>query len=67
MSIQHNGYILEKGKMQGKLDRRLVVFHSAQTEGSSTYTCSSRGFSGLYQLTLSTLSYSSKVCIGIGM
>lgn len=58
MSIQQRGYICEKGSTQGKL---AVCQQKFPYPHGSTYASSSCGLSDEYQLTLTTLSYSSGV------
>lgn len=66
MSMQHNGYIWEKGRTQGNLTS--LVCRNVIGKGQElSYLNSSRGFSGVYQLTFTTLSYSSNLLIAIGM
>ena len=69
MSMQHRGYICEKGRTQGKLQvgyqrRAARDIHAA---GTTVYLSSSIGFSCENQLTLITFSYSSTVLMAIGM
>jgi hypothetical protein len=65
MSIQHSGYICEKGKTHGKLDGTVSDIEKPSVS-CFTYV-NSRSFSGVNQLTVTTFSYSSGPLMGIGM
>ncbi len=72
MFMQQRGYIREKGKMKGKLGAHectsvVWVLHFQVNRHIGTYLTSSRFRSGVYQLTLTTFSYSSRLLTGIGI